>query len=238
VGWGRGLLAQRHYGQAWAWRPGPSACRFDLGPGRPWERLPGGYVLSRWRNSQRHRGVSWGTDSWRAPFTEKLRPRGQCPLPGGSARALATQSCCCCKSMPYRIGRACFASKPRGHERQFGAGYSGREPITEAWARRGRCLLPVALTGASDAQETGPGGGEEMRPGGRRRVDYQGAGPRPEGRGLGARHEVSARIRAPRRAAAPPSAGRLCAGGAAGVEMGRAGVWHEASSQTAPCLHY
>ena len=77
-----------------------------------------------------------------------------------------------------------------------------------------------------------------MRPGGRRRVDYQGAGPRPEGRGLGARHEVSARIRAPRRAAAPPSAGRLCAGGAAGVEMGRAGVWHEASSQTAPCLHY
>ena len=42
-----------------------------------------------------------------------------------------------------------------------------------------------------------------MRPGGWLRVDYQGAGPWPEGRELGVRHEVSARIRVPRRAAGP-----------------------------------
>ena len=102
-----------------------------------------------------------------------------------------------------RIACACFALGPCSRGRQFGAGYLRRRPIIEAWARRGRCLPLVALTGASDAQETIPGGGQEMRPGGWLRVDYRGAGPWPEGRGLGARHEVSACILVPRRAAGP-----------------------------------
>ncbi len=112
-----------------------------------------------------------------------------------------------------RIACACFALGPCSRGRQFGAGYLRRRPIIEAWARRGRCLPLVALTWASDAQETVPGGGQEMRPGGWLLVDYQGAGPWPEGRGLGRGigiRRVSGRLGARR---APPSAWRLCAGG-------------------------
>ena len=98
-----------------------------------------------------------GADYRHAAFTEKPRRRGQCLLPGGSARALATQS--------HSYWPCLFCLGLRGCERQFGAGNSRRGPITEAWARRGRCLPLAALTRASDAQETVPGGVQAMWPG-------------------------------------------------------------------------
>ena len=64
-----------------------------------------------------------------------------------------------------RTNRVCFALGLRGCGRQFGAGNLRRGPITEAWARRGRCLPLAALTGASDAQETGPGEAKRDFPG-------------------------------------------------------------------------
>ena len=62
------------------------------------------------------------------------------------------------------------------------------------------------------------------------------------GRGMRSRR-VSARLGERRPRLLPGDSARA---GAAGMEMGRAGplqggragVWHEASSQTAPCLHY
>lgn len=164
-----------------------------------------------------------------------------------------------------RIACACFALGLRGCGRQFGAGNLRRGPITEAWARRGRCLPLAALTGASDAQETWPGEAKRDFPGlscrSRRSLGGRGGGAveawsegrghcRPNGRlagrGLGARHRDSARIRAPRRAAGPAFCrealrGRGPPAGRWGVPSSRRGYrpgWREAPSQTAPCLHY
>ena len=152
-----------------------------------------------------------------------------------------------------RTNRVCFALGLRGCGRQFGAGNLRRGPITEAWARRGRCLPLAALTGASDAQETWPGEAKRDFPGlscrSRRSLGGRCGGAVeawPEGRGLGAWHRDSARIRAPRRAAGPAFClealrGRGPPAWRCGVPSGPRGYesgWHEAPSQTAPCLHY
>ena len=134
-----------------------------------------------------------------------------------------------------RIACACFALGLRGCGRQFGTGNLRRGPITEAWARRGRCLPLAALTGASDAQEMEPGeanailrasnagrggalaggaaglsrrGRKGVGIASRQGVDIAGrmAG---WGHGIGVRR-VSGRLGERR---APPSAWRLCAGG-------------------------
>ena len=183
-------------------------------------------------------GVGWGVDYRRAAFTGKPRPRGQCLLPGGSARALATQSHSHCLCL-FCLGAVQPRASVWGGLFETQAYYRS---MGEARPMPSACRFDLGIGRAGDSTRRRPGDAAGRVAAGRlpRRRTVAGRA------WVGARHRDSARIRAPRRAAGPAFCletlrGRGPPAWRWGVPSGRRGYesgWREAPSQTAPCLHY